>query len=1179
MSVESPMAQNPGCKIMTFRPTMEEFQDFAKYITYIEAQGAHRAGLAKVIPPKEWKPRQSYDTIEEMVIPAPIMQVVTGQSGLFTQYNIQKKQMTVGEYRKLANSKKYCTPPHKDFDDLERKYWKNLTFVSPIYGADISGSLYDSDIGEWNISRLNTLLDMVEQECGIVIEGVNTPYLYFGMWKTTFAWHTEDMDLYSINYLHFGEPKSWYAIPPEHGKRLERLAQGFFPGSSQGCDAFLRHKMTLISPSILKKYSIPFDRITQEEGEFMITFPYGYHAGFNHGFNCAESTNFATLRWIDYGKMATQCTCRKDMVKISMDVFVRCLQPDRYELWKQGKDVTVLDHQRPTILSSPELELWRETRVTYKDRLLQRALQKKQQLRRLKQEEVKALMDDGIELDLAEYQQQVEQKEAQRRQERTERMAQEALRALEAMEHMEHMDPEGKGVEALEDQGEQTPDGEKKKKKKKKKKPSDGREELARSMAASLGEVALQGDGGLIPTLFVTHRPKKGALPKGQLSFQEAFERFATSSAHPGPKPDPKPDPGAADQESSDTELPAEGAAEKRGIQPNSSSYSQLKKRLEVKKSRRHPFSRPPMRSPLSIVKQEASSDEEGDMEDEVKQTAECHLWQNRSPNFLAERRFNAAVAPMEPHCAICTLFCPYTQPQRDPSLPADPPFSPASRCGSRTRPLVPEMCFSSGAENTEPPASNSHIGDDGTSVLLACPSCSLQVHASCYGVRPDRLNEAWTCSRCAAGAWTVDCCLCNLRGGALRMTTDGRWVHVICAIAVPEARFINAIEREPVDVSAIPEKRKSLKCVYCHKNTKEIRGACIQCSFENCSTSFHVTCAHIAGVLMKPADWPYVVSVTCLKHKPTNHRVARPGSRELSIGQRVIGRNRDGWHYHCTLIGMATQTFYEVNFDDGSYCDNLYPENVVSQDCLLQGPPEAGEVILVYSQDGKVVNASFVREHLHKHFQVEFEDKSQMTLKRTEIHTLEQELPKRVKSRLSLAAVGHQDGVPSGDEPQAPKRPRLPTPPPPPASTGPVPPQDPASPPSASAAMRAPHSAAPNGAHEPSLTPTAPIEPCPAPAPAPHLSHTPTSAPHLSHAPNPAPHHSHAPFPVPTQPPTNGALHPSLAPYPGGSAPHPPALSRDPPEPFSHSSNYISYMESLLQAHYPQEGGAGPAY
>lgn len=39
---------NLACKIMTFRPTMEEFQDFNKYLVYMESQGAHRAGLAKV---------------------------------------------------------------------------------------------------------------------------------------------------------------------------------------------------------------------------------------------------------------------------------------------------------------------------------------------------------------------------------------------------------------------------------------------------------------------------------------------------------------------------------------------------------------------------------------------------------------------------------------------------------------------------------------------------------------------------------------------------------------------------------------------------------------------------------------------------------------------------------------------------------------------------------------------------------------------------------------------------------------------------------------------------------------------------------------------------------------------------------------------------------------------------
>lgn len=64
--------------------------------------------------------------------------------------------------------------------------------------------------------------------------------------------------------------------------------------------------MTLISPAVLKEYSIPYSKITQEAGEFMITFPYSYHAGYNHGYNCAESTNFALERWVEYGKRATR---------------------------------------------------------------------------------------------------------------------------------------------------------------------------------------------------------------------------------------------------------------------------------------------------------------------------------------------------------------------------------------------------------------------------------------------------------------------------------------------------------------------------------------------------------------------------------------------------------------------------------------------------------------------------------------------------------------------------------------------------------------------------------------------------------------------------------------------------------------------------------------------------------
>ena len=67
--------------IMVFRPTWEEFKDFNKYMNKIESMGAHRAGLAKIIPPKEWVPRKAgYNLkkdkeLQNMKIPNPICQV------------------------------------------------------------------------------------------------------------------------------------------------------------------------------------------------------------------------------------------------------------------------------------------------------------------------------------------------------------------------------------------------------------------------------------------------------------------------------------------------------------------------------------------------------------------------------------------------------------------------------------------------------------------------------------------------------------------------------------------------------------------------------------------------------------------------------------------------------------------------------------------------------------------------------------------------------------------------------------------------------------------------------------------------------------------------------------------------------------------------------------------------
>lgn len=69
-------------------------------------------------------------------------------------------------------------------------------------------------------------------------------------------------------------------------------------------------------------------------------------------------------------------------------------------------------------------------------------------------------------------------------------------------------------------------------------------------------------------------------------------------------------------------------------------------------------------------------------------------------------------------------------------SLGEGPSAAPPSKSGQKTRPLIPEMCFTSSGENTEPLPSNSYIGDDGTSLLIACAKCCLQVHASEYWVR-----------------------------------------------------------------------------------------------------------------------------------------------------------------------------------------------------------------------------------------------------------------------------------------------------------------------------------------------------------------------------------------------------------------------------------------------------------
>ncbi|GAO17408.1 hypothetical protein UVI_02024130 [Ustilaginoidea virens] len=239
-------------------------------------------------------------------------------------------------------------------EELERAYWKTLTYAAPLYGADMMGTLFDDRTENWNLNKLPNLLDVL----GTKIPGVNTAYLYLGMWKATFAWHLEDVDLYSINYLHFGAPKQWYSISQADARRFEAAMKSVWPADAKACSQFLRHKGFLISPQyLLQHYGIRVNKVVSYPGEFVVTYPYGYHSGYNLGYNCAEAVNFALDTWLEMGKIAKRCECAQaqDSVWINVHEIERKLRGEEteYEETEDEDDEDEDDEEQSSLPTPP----------------------------------------------------------------------------------------------------------------------------------------------------------------------------------------------------------------------------------------------------------------------------------------------------------------------------------------------------------------------------------------------------------------------------------------------------------------------------------------------------------------------------------------------------------------------------------------------------------------------------------------------------------------------------------------------------------------------------------------------------------------------------------------------------------------------------------------------------------
>ncbi|KAH0466568.1 hypothetical protein IEQ34_003806 [Dendrobium chrysotoxum] len=66
---------------------------------------------------------------------------------------------------------------------------------------------------------------------------------------------------------------------------------------------------------------------------------------------------------------------------------------------------------------------------------------------------------------------------------------------------------------------------------------------------------------------------------------------------------------------------------------------------------------------------------------------------------------------------------------------------------------------------------------------IIICNRCQIAVHQECYGARNIRDFTSWVCRACETPQYTRECCLCPVKGGALKPTEiEELWVHVTCA-------------------------------------------------------------------------------------------------------------------------------------------------------------------------------------------------------------------------------------------------------------------------------------------------------------------------------------------------------------------------------------------------------------
>ena len=212
------------------------------------------------------------------------------------------------------------------------------------------------------------------------------------------------------------------------------------------------------------------------------------------------------------------------------------------------------------------------------------------------------------------------------------------------------------------------------------------------------------------------------------------------------------------------------------------------------------------------------------------------HLWQTQPWNFLREKSFNIVAADDSTRCCVCSLsdslnqFTPFKhdlvlEQFRRLCKMERVAFSQLTSRETKTEELRVvvkrvhiQLPLTASTTSVEPRDFVPSRMDD-EDELMTCTSCAVCVHkckfepsismgslslcvacVACYGASVTTTAAEWHCQRCESGVRPgQDCCLCLLRGGALKSTDGGRWAHIVCALHIPDVTFGDEQRRQPI--------------------------------------------------------------------------------------------------------------------------------------------------------------------------------------------------------------------------------------------------------------------------------------------------------------------------------------------------------------------------------------------